>query len=312
MSKIQTTFKKYLHRLIFDMSSDEYHSTAGTFSSSQLKDLLGNIGHFVRKHIHKQVEKEQSDAFDVGTYFHTRILEPHKVATECVVYPGKTRYGSAWEKFKADNQGKAIVTESQKQQAEGLVRAIQESKLSQRYLKGKPEVSLFVELNIHQGKIYAPYFGKMLTPSGWVPGPNKRIEGSYQVFIKVRSDVLGDTFISDLKSTTGDAECEYAMADKVEYYNYDLSASLYLDIFWLLNPKLKEFWWLFASKDMYNARPHKADDKVILVGRAKYMYALKRMAEAAMNDWKQVESAGIIRPSVKQMRWLEEKETDLI
>ncbi len=301
-----------LHKLILDLSSDEYHSTPGTFSSTQLKDLLGNLGQFVKKHINKEVPREENDAFDIGTYFHTKILEPHKIKEECVVYPGKIRRGKDWEEFKKKNKGKAIVTEQQKVQAEGLVEAIKKCPTAVKYLKGKPEVSLFTEINIVNGQIYAPHYGKALTPQGWVDGPKKRIEGAHKVIIKVRADTLGNVFVSDLKSTTGDAESEDSMADKVEYYNYDLSAALYLDMFALLNPMLREFWWLFSSKDMMNARAHKADEKMILIGRAKYMFALRRMAEAAANGWKVYDSPGLIRPSARQMRWLEEREVDLL
>lgn len=300
------------HVLIQDMPSAEYHSTPGTFSSSQLKDLLGNLGHFVRKHISKEIPREENDAFDVGTYFHTKILEPHKVQSECIVYPGKVRRGKDWDLFKEKNKGKAIVTEFQRAQAEGLVKAIKDSPIAQRYLKGKPEVSLFTEISVYKGEIYAPYFGKILTVNGWADGPKKKIKDSHSLVIKTRADVLGDTFISDLKSTTGDAECEESMSDKVEYYKYDLSAALYLDMFSLLNPKLKEFWWLFSSKDMFNARAHVADSKYITIGRAKYMRALRKLAAAAKNNWKTVDAPGIIRPSIKQLRWLEERDIDLL
>lgn len=311
MKKTMTKTYK-LHQLIRDMSSEQYHSTPGTFSSTQLKDLLGNLGHFVKKHINKEIEREENDAFDVGTYFHTKVLEPSKLKTECIVYPGKVRRGKDWESFKVKNKGKTIVTEFQKSQAEGLVKAIQDSPIAQSYLRGEPEISLFTEINIYGGEIYAPHYGKVLTRNGWADGPKKRTEKSHKIIIKVRADMLGDTFISDLKSTTGDAESEESMSDKVEYYLYELSAALYLDMFALQNPKLTDFWWLFASKDMFNARAHRADHRTILVGRAKYMYALRRMAEAAANNWQTVDSPGLIAPSIKQMRWLEERETELL
>lgn len=302
-----------INQLITDMSSAEYHSTSGTFSSTQLKDLLGNLGVFVKKHIKKEIPKEQNDAFDVGTYFHTKVLEPHKLTQECIVYPGKVRKGADWDKFKAKHKEKAIVTEFQKNQAEGLVKAALSSPIILEKLVGQPEVSLFTEIYVTKdGAIHAPYYGKLLSPDGWVAGPLKPIEGSYKVVIKVRADVLGRTFISDLKSTTGDAESEDSMADKVEYYNYELSASLYLDMFSLIRPDVKEFWWLFASKDVFNSRAHKADSEIVKVGRAKYMYALKRLAMSARNNWKIVDTPGVIRPSARQLRWLVEKETDLV
>lgn len=313
MTAAPMTSKIKLHSLIKNMPIEEYHSPNGAFSSSQFKDLLGNVGQFVRKHIKRETEREENDAFDIGTYFHTSILEPHKLKQDCIVYPGKIRRGSEWESFKVKHKGKAIVTNAQKEQAEGLVKAIKNSPICQEKLEGQKEVSLFTEINVHDGQIYAPYYGKKLTrDDGWIEGPKKKLDGHHKIVVKVRADNLGKRHIGDLKSTTGDAESEMAMADKVRYYGYDLSAALYLDMFSLLFPDLESFWLLFASKDMFNARAHEIDAKYISIGRAKYMKAMIRMTECVKNDWQSVDSPGVIVPSMDELRWLQDRDSDLL
>ena len=80
-----------LNRLIRDMSSADYHNVVGTWSSSQLKDLIDDEDIFIRKYVKREIEKAESEAFDTGTYFHTGCLEPHKVVKEVAIFPGKTR-----------------------------------------------------------------------------------------------------------------------------------------------------------------------------------------------------------------------------
>jgi len=308
--KITRTFK--LHSLIHDMSSEDYHGTPDTKSSTQLKDLLDDEDVFIQKHILKTVEREEISAFDVGTYFHTGVLEPHKLKADCTVYPGKVRRGKDWELFKVKNKGKTIVTQAQKDQAEGLVKAVKDSPVAQEYLDGECEVSLFNEITIHQGQIYAPYYGKVLTIDGWVDSPKKKIKGAYTEVIKVRADTLGDSYISDLKSTTGNARSNRSMRDKISYYHYDLSAALYLDMFGLFRPGLQEFVWIFASKDYFNSKSYRASPNNIRVGRAKYMKALIKMADCAANKWKSVDYLDTLEPLPHELEYLRERDSDLL
>lgn len=304
--------KLSLHKLLPDLPIGEYHSTPDTFSSSQFKDILKDVDLFHAKHIAKTVEREEVAAFDVGTYFHTGILEPHKLKLECAVFPHKVRRGQHWDAFKKEHSGKAIVTEQQKYVAERLIRAVQDSPIAQKYLKGEPEVSLFVEINVHAGEIYAPYFGKLLTPLGWVDGPKKRLNGAFKMIVKVRADLLGQTFISDLKSTSENARCNFSTRYTMKRYGYDLSGALYLDLFSLMRPELEDFIWIMASKDNYTSRSYRAEPETILVGRRKYMKAMRLMAECAQNGWQSVDYLDTLSPLPEELEWLKEKDTDLL
>ncbi len=303
--------KDKLHKLIPDLDIQDYHQRLAGYSSSQFKDLLDDEDVFIAKHIEKTIEREESAAFDVGTYFHTGVLEPHKLKQDCVVYPGKIRRGKDWETFKKKNASRTIVTQSQKEQAEGLVRAVKNSPVAQEYLDGVSEVSLFIRIIVKNGNIYAPYFGKRLTRTGWVKDLDKLKDG-FEMVVKVRADKLGESYVSDLKSTSGNAKSNRAMRSKISDYQYDLSAALYLDMFSLLMPSVREFVWIFASKDLFNSKSYRASPKNVLVGRAKYMKAMIKMADCAANNWKSYDYLDMLEPLPHELEFLVERDTDLL
>jgi hypothetical protein len=266
-----------LHALIHDMASSEYHSTPNTFSSSQFKDALDDEELFYKKHVEKSIEKEEVGAFDVGNYFHTGVLEPQKLKMDCIAYTGKIRRGEHWEAFKKKHAGKCIVTPKQLEQAEMLMKCVQDSPVAMGFIKrGKPEVSAFLEVLVAGGEVYAPTQKLILDRDGWKPVNlqtklwNELKKIGVMMTVKVRADSLGEDFVLDLKSTTGNAKSERQMREKISYYNYDLSAALYLDIFSAVSGKpYRKFIWTFASKDYYNSRSYLASPNNILIGRAK-------------------------------------------
>lgn len=301
-----------LNELIYDMSSAEYHSTEGTFSSSQFKDLIDDEELFIAKYIHKTVEREENDAFDLGSYLHTGVLEPHKLNEDCAVFPGAIRKGDAWEKFKKKHKGKTIVTKAMMDKAEGLIAAVNDSPVALSYLnRGEPEVSLFVKLLVHEGEIYAPYFWRMLTPKGWVKAsPPKKGE---EMVVKVRADSLGDDFILDLKSTSGNAKSWSVILDKNKAYKYDLSAALYMDLFNLpLEGAIRQFLWTYVSKDRFNCKTWVATSENIYVGRKKYVKAIHTFMACKRNGFELYDSLGEIGPHYSDMHYLREKESDLL
>ncbi len=307
-----------LHKVMFDLTSEDYHGIEGTYSSSQFKDLVDGSGRlFIKKYVEKSIPREDIPAFGTGTYFHTGTLEPHKLTVDCKVYDGKVRRGAAWEEFQAEHKGKTIITSGQREQAERLITSVKDSPIAMGYIvRGKPEVSLFTELAIVWGGIYAPEFGKELTPDGWrdsaVNIDFKRAKPMTKLVIKVRADSIGDEFILDLKSTTGDAESESAMRSKLSYYQYELSAALYLDMFSLVKPELEDFLWTFASKDFHNSKTYVASKENIRVGRAKYMRAILKLVDLMNNNWEIPDSLGVLEPLQHELEHLKERDTDLL
>lgn len=303
--------KANVHKLVKDLLSEDYHGLTGTWSSSQFKDLLDDEEIFIKKYITKDIPRVEREVFDTGTYFHTAVLEPHKVTTEIAVYEGKIRRGSQWDIFKKKNTGKTIISQTQKDQGDLMVKAVRNSPTSQEYLEGEPEVSLFIELEIVNGIIYAPKFSRVLTQNGWQPGGVKSGSG-YPIIVKVRADTLGETFISDLKSTSGNARSEDSVRGSISKYKYDLSAALYLDMFNLIRPAVREFIWIFASKTSQNAQSWRASSSNIRIGRAKYMRAMIKLADCAQANWELVDCLREAEPMPYEMDWLREKESDLL
>jgi len=298
--------------LIYDMPSNEYHGGENTFSSSQLKTILEDSELFYRKYITKEVDKETSAAFDVGTYFHTAILEPEKLQLECAVFTG-VRRGKAWDAFQEENKGKAIITETEFKTAETLIYAVKNSPVAMGFLeKTKPEVSAFVDLFVTGNEVYTVVNKKpnQLTLDGWV-ATKKIPENAMKITIKCRADALGDNFILDLKSTTGNAKIERGMMKSVSEYSYDLSAALYLDIFSAATgTRYDTFLWTFASKAAGNSKTYSASRESIMIGRAKWKKAVCVLSECIRKEWKFEDTLGILEPNYYEKEWIKPKEED--
>lgn len=295
--------------IIENMPSSEYHAKGNTFSSSQLKTMLEDPEIFYRKYISKEIAKEESPAFDIGTYFHTAILEPEILEKECAVFTG-IRRGAKWEQFQIENKGKAIVTDKEYEQCLSLINAVKSSEVAMSYLsKGKAEVSAFITLLVSSGNVFSEDF--VLTPNGWERA--KMPKTGIELTIKCRADFLGDSYILDLKSTTGNAKNDFAMRQKVSAYSYDLSASLYLDIFSVaLKKPMRTFLWTFASKDMGNSRTYVASQQNVLIGRAKWKKAVLLLAQYISNDWQFKDELGILEPNFYETEWIKTKEEDVL
>jgi hypothetical protein len=298
--------------LIENLSSEEYHGRENTYSSSQLKDLLDDPDLFYKKYVAKTIEREETPAFDIGTYFHTAILEPHKLKLDCAVFEG-IRRGKEWDKFKEDNKGKAIITKSEFETAKKLIESVKNSPMAMgRIGRGNPEISTFLDLFVCGSDIYCLDNDSILGKFGWEKAKKFPFKGT-KITMKARADLLAEDFILDLKSTTGNAKSEYSMRSKISNYNYDLSASLYLDLFTASTGKtVSEFVWVFASKDYFNSKTYIASEDNILVGRAKWKKAVLNLAEGIQEDWKFQDTIGILRPQPHELEWIKEQGKDLL
>lgn len=305
--------KANLHKAVRDLPSEHYHGLSGTWSSSQYKDILDDEEVFIKKYITKEIPRLEREVFDTGTYLHTSVLEPHKVSAEIAIYAGKIRRGAEWDKFKAKNNGKVIISAAQKLQGDLMVEAVKGSPIAQEYLEGDPEVSLFVELAVWQGRVYSTKYKKVLDLlNGWQDHTGNLPEAAFRFVTKVRADTLGKTFVSDLKSTSGNARNEDSVRGSISKYKYDLSAALYLDMFNLIMPSVREFVWIFASKAQKSAGTWRATRNNILVGRAKYARAMIKLADCAKANWELVDCLREAEPMPYEMDWLREKDTDLL
>lgn len=305
--------KILLSKLIYDLPSSTYHSVRNTYSSSQLKEADKNIEMFHSIYIAKTIEKgRNASAFDSGTYIHTGVMEPHKLDDECAVFPGSIRRGEKWDAFEEKHKGKAIITNKEKEICETCIANVKASPIAMGYVNnGTPEVSLFIKIGVSRtfGNIYAIKEMKVLTRDGWIDTP-KLPENLIIFIIKVRADVLGKDFVWDLKSTSGNAKDKKEMESKSSDFTYDLSAALYFDMFSLVIPTLKKFAWTFVSKSNGTCKTYRATKDNILVGRAKYVNALRNIASGIVNEWSFPDEEGELdtnywdRPRIKELETL--------
>jgi hypothetical protein len=294
--------------LIDDMSSEEYHSTPDTHSSTQIKMVLNDPEMYKKIYITKEAERPSSSAFDIGTYFHTAILEPHLLASTTAIFEGFRR-GDKWEAFKKKHKGKTLITSSEVLKAKNLIEGVRASKRAMEKLaNGYPEMSLFVKLSISdKGGIYAPDFGKMLTRYGWKDCPE--IPKGFPVTVKVRADLLGPDFILDLKSCSGDTHIVSDMIYKNMDYGYLLSASLYVDMFNLvMDNEIKEFIWTYSSKDKVSASNYSAHmdrNNTLQCGRGQWVSGLRKLKKLVESNWEIAEEIVPIDPHYSEMKYLE-------
>jgi hypothetical protein len=300
-----------------ELSNEDYHGHVGSFSSSSLKVALEDIELFHKQCVLKEGEKLHIPAFDTGTYFHTKVLEPHLLNDECVVFDG-VRRGKKWDEFYKEHKGKAIVSKTQAATADKLAELIQHSHVATTLIElCEPEVSCFVEVLVDF--VNKRIFSRDLTLEFTMNGVKvldvddfvEADESSQYLELKVRADALckADGYVLDLKSTTGNCKNAPAVKKKISMYQYDLSASMYLDLFSAAYGKtFDKFYWTFASKDKHNCKTYLASEDNVRVGRAKWHKAVFLIAEAKYNDYLVEETVDILEPETYQkFEWLKEE-----
>ena len=308
-----------VNELIADMPDEVYHGLSGSYSSSQLKDMLKDPEIFYKKYITKEIPRQNIPAFAVGTYFHTAVLEPHKLHETCAVYEGARR-GAKWDEFQAANENKAIITKTEHAKAKLIIDAVHASPMAMDYVNsGDAEVSAFIEIYVFYGEVFAAKGkqGFRLDEGGWTKVAAKAIKAAIadgvKLTIKVRADILGEEgYVGDLKSTTGNVKDRMELAKKVSNYDYDLSASLYLDIFTFVTGKLyNKFIWIWAAKDTGMCSNSIASTRNMMVGRAKYKKALVMIAYYITNEWEFNEELLVVEPTFYDEReWLVKADED--
>lgn len=248
-----------------ELGNEEYHSQSKYWSSSQVKDALSEMRTFYKTYITKELSKDFARqtqiAMDIGTYFHAAILEPETLTEECAVWDG-VRKGKAYEDFMQKNKGKVVITASDFEKAQALISGFKADPESMKFLSsGEPEVSTFAKIQ----------------------GLN----------VRVRADWLDIDrgLIMDLKSTSGSVYDPNEIKKKVDNFNYDLSAAFYMDVFnsvlaKLKKPLIKEFYWVFVSKDTASSQVYKASEAMIELGRKKYIRGLNNIAQGQATGWK--------------------------
>jgi len=259
------------------ISNAQYHALSETpknhhFSSSQLKKLLEDPEKFYRLYVSREeeTENESKNYFDIGSYFHTALLEPHLIKTDYVVFKG-TRAGKMWTAFQEQNPGKTILTTRDHAEAMACVDGVRRSPFCLdliQHEEARYEVSVFVPL--------------------------------HGVRVKVRFDILAlmelgseeESYGGDLKSMAGSCRDRHTMRTALSERNYRLSAALYIDAVneWIRITKapfkpVTQWYWIFASKKHTNAQTVRMTPRDLEIGRAQYTKALTTLGENNKHGW---------------------------
>jgi len=317
--------------LFYKMTNAQYHMQRAAdihhYSSSQIKDANTDIELFHKQYItgeyKKSVSKQSQSNFDVGTYFHTAILEPHLLEEECAVWDG-TRKTKGWKEFEKANEGKAIVVTADMGKIDNLIQATKESPVAMELLEGGvAELSCFVTLLVSPItlNIYSEDLEYMLTLNGWDQNhenyhEDDKLEDFIKVPVKVRADKINfeKGILVDLKSTTGNPKLESKIKKTTTDFNYALSAAMYLDVFNVHmlcsgdfedSPELKIFWWIYSSKDMPVSKSWWGDEDTIKIGRAKWMAGVRAIAKSIRDEWEFYDEPGCLSPQSFEREWLE-------
>ena len=319
-----------------DIDNATYHAQLSPeehfYSSSQLKTMLDDPETFYKKYITKELGSDWIPAFDIGTYYHTAILEPHLLEKECAVYMGKVRRGKEWEAFKGLHAGKAIITKSEYEQAKNLIVATRNSQVAVDLLEGGvAEVSLFIEVYVKNGGVYILTKNKSvykLEAGGWCIHLNAPtfLKDALKLRLKVRADMMNIErgFILDLKSTKGNAKSVQKIRYKTSDFVYELSAGMYVDLFnayYIIEgekPPFTTFWWVYASKDYSNCKSYwsgvgpdgEINDKTLRVGRAKWIKAALDISRYHNLDWEIPDEPACLETLPFEDEWLNVKKVE--
>lgn len=289
--------------IYYDLTNDEYHEQQDIadhyFSSSQLKDMLGDPETFHQKYVLRDCEKYSSAAMDIGTCYHTEIMEPHLAADEYTVWTGGRKGTKLYKAFEIEarekNPNRIILSAADKIKLDRLIHVTDNSPMAQGKLK-HPDAEFEVSF--------------LITMFG--------------VQMKVRTDILqlGKDYscISDPKSTTGNVKDKMKMRRKVADSNYDLSAAMYIIVvnecirqFDLPFAPIQDFFWIFASKDATgNCKVWRASEDQLKVGTGKFMTAVTDLKKYIDCDWSFEDSIEDLEPmSWDKTEWIKEEDSDV-
>ena len=176
---------------------------------------------------------EPTSAMMLGSLIHKIILEPDNFDHDYAVFEG-TRRGKVWESFKAEHEGKELVTIKEYDIANYVVEQTKSNKIFMDLLMRTSETEKEIRWNC-----------KGVDFKGFV-------------------DMIGDDFIADIK-TTVDAGDKF-QRDLI-YNDYKIQAAMYLECY----PD-KDFYIIAIEKSgAFNVQVYKFSKETLSVGRNKYL-----------------------------------------
>lgn len=250
--------------MIRSMSNEEYHAERDHVSSSGLKLMLKDPKSFYEQYV-LGIRQEATQAMDFGTYIHALILEPETVDEKFVIWEGATRRGKEYDEFVENNKYKIIISRSQADQAETFLKTYEDSTIvigKHGYEEAVPIPSFF-EDGFAEESMFAELDG---------------------VKVKARFDYRKEFedfgSINDVKTTSYAVNGVEDAVKICGFYDYDLSAALYVDIAEKVTGKKHDFYFLFCSKKDGQFSLFRASEDFLNVGRKKYKEAISRLKRA--------------------------------
>lgn len=184
---------------VYDISNEQYHSSAG-ISRSKLMLLDKSPYHFWYETLSGQaVKQESTPAMNIGSAFHTLLLEPAKFQMEFAVAPNmdrRTKEGKAiYEEFSKESEGKIILTADQFAKVGKMADLVSKHEI----------VTTLLDDAVFEQSIY------------WT-------DKETGLQFKTRPDIWSSKMVVDLK-TTNDASA-YSFARSALNYGYYLQAGM--------------------------------------------------------------------------------------
>jgi len=246
-------------------SNEEYHADREYKSSSALKLIIKDPREYYRKYVLNETESMSKDALNIGSYAHCRVLEPHLEEVEFAHFTGSRRSGPEWKEFEEANQGKIIITNSQKSLVDTMIRNYEEN-----------SVTLGDHGNEKEVQISSFFRGGAAeeTLCGEINGYKVKCRFDY------RKEFEDFGSINDLKTTAGSITSKKDVEEICEYWNYALSAALYVDLAVQATGKEHDFYFIFMSKKDFKCRIFKASEAFLERGRRDYLLAIELLKKA--------------------------------
>lgn len=131
-----------------NISNRTYHSDDFFTSSTAVKMLYYDIPKYEAQYLRKEKEDNPDNpAFAIGSYVHSLILEPDKVASEYAFFPEWDGRASGYKQFKLDNAGKTVITQSQQLQVERMMKSYNAHPIASKMMSTtQKELTLCVDL----------------------------------------------------------------------------------------------------------------------------------------------------------------------
>lgn len=192
---MKTTYKDG----VYDITNEQYHASEG-ISRSKLMLLDKSPYHFWYETLSGLSEKQESTpAMNIGSAFHTMLLEPAKFQIEFAIAPKvdrRTKLGKEeWELFNENSKGKIILTDDQFSKVSKMVELVSKHEI----------VTTLLDEAVYEQSIF------------WT-------DAETGLQFKTRPDIWSSKMVVDLK-TTADASL-YSFARSALNYGYYLQAGM--------------------------------------------------------------------------------------